>query len=115
MYSMQTKHSMSSYGSRRCKTTLPASDEVNDSVIRSEVMHTNFNVQHSLSFLIADHHAPVCSQMFSDLKIVQKLSCAWTKTTAILNNVICPALHGSLVTYMQNSPFSICNDEPCMR
>ena len=90
--------------------TSTASDEVNDSVIRAEVMHTNFIVQHNLSFLTADRLAPMYSKMFPDSKIAQKFRCAWTKKTAILNNAIRPALHESLVTYMQNRPFSIWND-----
>ena len=83
------------------------SDEGNDSVIRAEVMHTNFIVQHNLSFLTADRLAPMYSKMFPDSKIAQKFRCARTKKTAILNNAIRPALHESLVTYMQNRPFSI--------
>ena len=90
--------------------TSTASDEVNDSVIRAEVMHTNFIAQLNLSFLTADHLAPMYSKMFSDSKINKKFRCSRTKTTAILNNAIGPALHESLVTYMQNRPFSICKD-----
>ena len=87
-----------------------ASDEGNDSVIRAEVMHINFIVQHNLSFLTADHLAPMYSKMFPNSKIAQKFRCAETKTTAILNNTIHRALHGSLVTYMHNRSFSVCND-----
>ena len=125
---MQTKHYIPSYGSRRYKTTLQnsisqntrkedsfftstASDEVNDSVIRAEIMYTNFIVQHNLYFLTADHLAPMYSKMFPDSKIAQKFRCVRTKTTVILNNAILPVLHESLVTYMQNKPFSICNDD----
>ena len=89
--------------------TSTASDEVNDSVIRAKVMHTNFIVQHNLSFLTADHLAPMYSKIFPDSKKALKFRCARTKTTAILNNAIHPALHESLVTYMQNRLFSICN------
>ena len=122
---------MPSYGSRRCKTTphhktmeksvknthkvdsfftSTASDEINNSVIRAEAMRTNFIVQHNLSFLTADHLAPVHSKMFPDSEIAKKFRCARTKTIAIINNAIRSALHESLVTYMQNRPFSICND-----
>ena len=73
-------------------------------------MHTNFIAQLNLSFLTADHLAPMYSKMFSDSKINKKFRCSRTKTTAILNNAIGPALHESLVTYMQNRPFSICKD-----
>ena len=90
--------------------TITASDEVSDSVIRAEVTHTNFIVQHDLSFLAAHHLAPMYSKMFPDSKIAQKFRCARTKATAILNNAIHPTLHESLVTYMQNRPLSICND-----
>ena len=50
--------------------------------------------------------------MFPDSKIAQKFRCARTKTAAISNNAIHPVLHESLVTYMQNRSFSICNDGP---
>ena len=72
-------------------------------------MHTSFIVQHNFS-----DGRPSCSyvqQNVSRLKdLAQKFRCAQTKTTAILNNTIRTALHESLVTYMQNRPFSICND-----
>ena len=68
--------------------TSTASDEVNDSVIRAKFMHTNFMVQHNLSFLTSDQLAPMYSKMFPGSKIAQQFWCAWTKTTAILNNAI---------------------------
>ena len=88
--------------------------DVNDSLIRAEIMHNNFIVQHNFSFLTVDHLAPTYIKLFPDSKnsskIPQKFSYAQTKTTTILNNVTRPALHESLVTYVQNRPFSICND-----
>ena len=91
--------------------TSTASVEVNDSVIRTEVMYTNFIVQHNLSFLTADHLAPMYSKVFPDSKIIQNFRCARTKTTVISNNAIHPVLYKNLVTYMQNRSFSICNDD----
>ena len=67
--------------------------DVNDSVIRAEVMHANFIVQHSFSILIVDHLVAMHSKIFLDSNIAQKFGCARTKTTAILNNVIRLALH----------------------
>ena len=75
--------------------TSTASEEVNDSVIRAEVMHTNFIVQHNLYFLTADHLSPMYSKMFPDLKIAKTFRCARTKTTAILNNAIFPSITGT--------------------
>ena len=43
--------------------------DVNDSVIRAEIMQANFIVQHNLSFLTADHLAPIYSKMFPGSKI----------------------------------------------
>ena len=57
--------------------TSTASDEVNDSVIRAKALHTNFIVQHNLSFLTADHLAPMYSKIFpyskKALKFIGKL------------------------------------------
>ena len=67
--------------------------DVNDSVIRAEVMHTNFVVQHSFSILTVDHLVAMYSKIFLDSNIALKFRCAQTKTTAILNNAIRLALH----------------------
>ena len=42
------------------KLAFPSSSTftVNDAQIHSEILHTNFNVQHNISFLTADHMSP---------------------------------------------------------
>ena len=48
--------------------TKTASDEVNDSVIRVEVMDTSFIAQLKLSFLIAYYLAPITARCFHTLR-----------------------------------------------
>ena len=87
-----------------------ASSSISDAQIRAEVLHTNFIVQHNISFLTADHLAPLYCKMFPDSKIVKSFKCSHTKTTSILNEAIYPTLRSNLVSYMTENPFSIVND-----
>ena len=87
-----------------------SSSNIKESVIRAEVIHTNFIVQHNLSFLTADHLSPLYQKMFPDSKIAKEFSCCRTKTTCILNQAIAPLLKEDLVAYMQNNIFGFLND-----
>ena len=44
--------------------------------IRTEVMHTYFMVQHTISFLTAEHLLPLYAQMFPDPKIAKNFKCS---------------------------------------
>ena len=44
---------------------------VNDAQIHAEVLHTNVIVQRNISFLTADHLAPLHKQMLPDSKIAK--------------------------------------------
>ena len=79
-------------------------------VIKAEVMHTNFIVQHNISFLTADHLAPLYAKMFPDSKIARNFKCSRTKTTCILNEAMRPALKTELVNHMIEHPFGLIND-----
>ena len=43
--------------------------------IRAEVLHTNFIVQHNISFLTTDHMAPLYRAMFPDSNIAKNFRC----------------------------------------
>lgn len=87
-----------------------SSNSLMEKTIRAEVLHTNFMVQHNLSFLTAEHLSPLYAKMFPDSKIARNFKCSRTKTTAILNEAMQPSLKTSLVDYMKKKPFSLVND-----
>ena len=84
--------------------------DLNAKVIKAEVMHTNFIVQHKTSFLTADHLAPLYAKMFPDSKIAQNFKSNRTKTTCTLNEAMSPTLKTELVNYMIEHPFGLIND-----
>ena len=51
------------------------------SVIRAEVLFTDFLVEHSIQPAVADHTGELFRQMFPDSRIAKKYACARTKTT----------------------------------
>ena len=96
-----------------------------EKTICAEVLHTNFIVQHNISFLTADDLAPLYSKMFPDSQIAKNFRCSKTKTTCILNEAMCPQLKNLLIGYMKENPFLfimtaqvitlLCKeDEPCL-
>ena len=78
--------------------------------IRAEVMHTNFMVQHNISFLTAEHLSPLYAQMFPDSKTAKNFKCSRTKTASILNYAMMSALKCSLLDTMKEQPYALVND-----
>ena len=78
--------------SRRCKATLQNSiPKTYGKIIQN---HSEFCcATQQPFFLTADHLADIYSKMFSDSMIAQKSRCGQTKTSTILNNIICPAIY----------------------
>ena len=87
-----------------------ANTNLTGQTVRAEVMHTNFMVQHNISFLTAEHLSPLYSQMFSDSKIAKNVKCSRTKTASILNYAMMPALKSSLLDIMKKQPYPLVND-----
>ena len=56
------------------------------SVIRAEVLFTDFLVEHSIQPAVADHTGELFRQMFPDSRIAKKYACARTKTTQIIKS-----------------------------
>ena len=53
------------------------------SVIKAEVMFTDFLIEHNIPLAVADHAGPLFRKMFGDSKIAAQYSCAQTKTRSI--------------------------------
>ena len=87
-----------------------SSSDLSEKTIKAEVLHTNFIVQHNLSFMTADHLSPLYAKMFPDSKIAKNFKCCRTKTACILNQAMYPLSKKHLVTYMKENPFSFCHD-----
>ena len=65
--------------------------------------------QRSVPLAFADHLSPMIREV-SDGQVAKGYSCARTKSTAILNHAVAPALKSDLVSAMRSSPFSIMID-----
>ena len=79
-------------------------------VLRSEVKHTNFFIQHNIPFAVADHLSLMYQELFPDSKIAKNFKCSLTKTTCIMNQAMRPLLRNELTEYMKEEPFSLLND-----
>ena len=78
--------------------------------IRAEVMHTNFVVQHNISFLTDEHLSPLYAQMFPDSKIAKNFKCSQIKTVSILNYVMEPGLKSALLDIMKEQLCTLVNN-----
>ena len=80
-------------------------------VMKAEILHTGFIVQHNISINTAEHLNKLYSKMFPDSKIVKNFHCSRTKATCILNNALAHELKGYLCDFMKNEPYSLVNDD----
>ena len=76
-------------------------------VTRSEVLTTNFLIQHNLPLATSDHLGPLFRAIFPDSEIAKQYGCARTKTMAIINKALGPHCHSYVVQHCQKHPFSI--------
>ena len=77
--------------------------------IRAEVKICTMLAQRNIPLAFADYLSPMIREVF-DGQVAKGYSCARTKSTAILNYAVAPALKEDLVSAMKNSPFSILID-----
>lgn len=79
------------------------------SVIKAEVLWTQFIMDRNLPLRVSDGFGTLLKQMCPDSEIAKKFSCGKTKTRAIAG---CLGDHvtAELVTKMQSYPFSLCTD-----
>ena len=96
---------------KRNKDFQPSSSSSSDyQQIRSEVLHSNYIVQHIISFKIADHLVPLYGKLFPNSKIARNFKYKSTKITCILNNALHPHLQSYLVDYMSEYLHALVND-----
>ena len=57
-------------------------------VLRSEVKHTNFFIQHNIPFAVVDHLSLTYQELFPDSKITRNFKCSRTKTPRIMNQTV---------------------------
>ncbi len=69
------------------------SDSLCQATTTAEILHTNFIVQHNMSFLTADHMTHLYPKMCPDSKIAKQFACSRTKTSCILNDAMMLNLH----------------------
>ena len=79
------------------------------SVIRAEVLWTQFVIEKNLPLSVSDDFGSLLKQMCKDSEIAKKFSCARTKTRAIAG-CLSNAVRQELVAKMKSFPFSIGTD-----
>ena len=57
-------------------------------ILRSEVKHTNFFIQHNIPFAVVDHLSLMYQELFPDSKITRNFKCSRTKTPRIMNQTV---------------------------
>ena len=84
-------------------------DVFRNKVLNTEVMVTNFIVQHNLPIATADHFAQLFKNVFPDRKLLHHTQVP-KKTFAIINKAFEPYCHSFLVDYSKSNPFSVGHD-----
>ena len=74
-------------------------------VLRPEVKHTNFFIQHNVPFAVANHLSLMYQELSPDSKIAKSFKCSRTK--CIMNQAMRPLLRNELAEYMKEEPFSL--------
>lgn len=79
------------------------------SVIRAEVLFTEFIVEHNLPVACADHAGLLFRKMFPDSVIATKYGCGRTKTTHVLDTLAGEDAK-TIVAALRKGPFSLATD-----
>ena len=82
---------------------------INDQVTKSEILHTEFLVQHNIPLNAAAHLPKLYKVMFPDSQIAKSFACSRTKSTAILNEAMMPDIHDYICAAMRNYLFALIN------
>ena len=80
-------------------------NSLEDDITAAELYFTTFISEHNIPFLAADHFTKLCKVMFPDSKVAEGFSCGRTKTTAIVEFALAPALNADVIKSCQTSPF----------
>lgn len=84
-------------------------NNVDNEVIHAECLFTMFLVEHNLPLTAADHAGPLFRKMFPKSEVAKRYGCARTKTAAIIKELSSEE-RNSIVTVLQNAPFSLAID-----
>lgn len=83
--------------------------EKDNSVIRAEVLFTQFLLEHNIPVAAADHSSKLFRAMFPDSKIAGQYACGRTKTTAIIET-LADNTDDVISQYLHSGPFSLATD-----
>lgn len=78
-------------------------------VIRAETLFTEFIIEHSLPFSVADHCTKLFRKMFPDSNVAKKYSCGRTKTSYLVE-ALGKQSKQSILDVIRVSPFSMATD-----
>jgi hypothetical protein len=79
------------------------------SVVNAEVLFTEFLIEHSIPFTVADHAGALFRRMFPDSQIARKYGCGRTKTACIIEALVKEDSE-NIADVIKSSPFSIATD-----
>ena len=82
-------------------------EALREQVTSAELYFTRFVVEHNLPFAVADHFSDLCSVMFPDSKVATELSCARTKTTALVTHALAPEVNEPVFKACREESFTI--------
>lgn len=77
----------------------------------AEIKLSTFFADNNIAISLVDNLVPVIKSSFADPNVVNGISLGRTKTTKILNNVLCPVETNNLIFLLKNTLFSILVDE----
>lgn len=80
-----------------------------NAVIKAEMLFTRFLIEHNVQIASTDHAGGLFRAMFPDYKIAKKYDCAWTKTSAIIQDMA-KSTQSEIVNDLKNQPFSTAID-----
>ena len=109
-YSHQSASGVIAQSCKITDTFLSEKNEISTRVISAEVKFTGVLLEHNLPIATADHAGPLFRFLFPDSKVESFYGSARTKTTSIINGALAPAFSSSIITMVQNQPFTLSLD-----
>ena len=85
------------------------SAEKDQSVVRAEVLFTQFLIEHNIPLAAADHSSKLFRAMFPDSNIARQYACGRTKTTAIVET-LADDTDDIISQCLRSGPFSLATD-----
>jgi len=82
-----------------------------DNVKLAKIKLAAFFAEHNIAFYTADHLTPLIKNIFKDSAIAHDFSCARSKATSIIKNVIAKREIEKVVEYLKKYKFSTINNK----